>query len=444
MNASLEDTIVAPATPEGGGMRALLRLSGSQSREIVEKWLGGVMLRDREAILADACWDGWKVPASAVFFEGPRSYTRENLVEVAIPSSPPLIKAVLARLNDLGARLAQPGEFTKRAFLRGRLDLSRAEGVLELLRARNEKERRAGLLLLEGGLSQRVQALRVRLEGALALLEASLDFEEADTGHIEVETLRREIAAASAGLEEALVWESRRVVPRGQMRAFLWGEPNAGKSSLLNALDPSARAIVSPIPGTTRDCLAGHIRLGDFELTILDAAGVETGADFIAAKAQEMAARFRASCDWVIGVADASQPLPRFLLEGQVDLLVLNKSDLPRVCDLSLWQRRSPIVFCSALHGEGIAALRASLEALVRGEGQAEGERVALSQRHQAAIRRALDETGNAQKTLTGGVMFDAAAAHLRHALAALGEIDGETTPEHILDRIFSQFCIGK
>lgn len=443
MKGSLSDTIAALATPQGPGLRALLRMSGPRSREIAEI-LGNCALPEREAVAVTIEDAGAQIPAAFVLFVSPRSYTREDLVEIAIPSSPPLIASLLHRLLELGARPAEPGEFTRRAFLNGRIDLSRAEGVLELVRSRNDREAQAGLLLLEGGLSRRVADLRARLESALALLEASLDFEESDTGHVDRAELGAALCLAASDLQEAEQWESRRMAPRGELQMFLWGEPNAGKSSLLNRLDGQARAIVSPIAGTTRDCLRGSLRDGETQIALLDAAGVEEGSDSLSSKTQEIARRFRDAADRVVGVADASKPLPSFLLQGRVDLLVVNKTDLPRVCDLGPWKGRSPVVETSALRGNGIEVLRKALFLLARGVGQAEGESFQMAARHREAFARAAREVVGAQKILSGVGALDAAAAHLREALAALGEIDGQTTPEDILDRIFSQFCIGK
>lgn len=440
---SQADTIAALATPEGAGLRALVRLSGPAARAIVEG-LCEKTLRDREPVAAKIPIGEASIPATFVLFAAPRSYTREDVVEISMPSSPPLLQSLMRCLVEEGARMAEPGEFTRRAFLHGRIDLSRAEGVLELVSARNERQAKAGLLLLEGGLAERVASMRRGLENALAQIEASLDFEEADTGHIDAASLLAQLREAANGLEEAAQWETRRLAPRGEFRVFLWGEPNAGKSSLLNRLDPQARAIVSPIAGTTRDGLRGKLRAGELEIEIFDAAGMETGLDPFATRAQDLARRFRESADAVIGVADVTKDLPGFFREAKLDLLVLNK------CDLVSQEREAesllsvPSLRVSAQTGEGVEALRAAILELTRGGQETEGERMGLAQRHREAMARAAREVEQSKKMLASDSALDVVASHLRQALAALGEIDGTTTPEDILDRIFSQFCIGK
>ena len=269
-------TIAAIASPPGAGRRAVIRISGGEASAI----LGGLWAGDPPPLARRACFEGrvhdgrGEQPALILWMPGPHSLTREDVAELHVVGAPPLVAALFDRVLALGAVPAGPGEFTRRAFLAGRIDLLRAEGVLSLVEAENESERRAATALLFGGLSDRIEALRGRLADARALAEASLDFDEADTGHVPDDELRELTRAAHAGLLDALSWEERRGASSGEPRIVLCGAPNAGKSLLYNALT-GADAIVSDVPGTTRDVLGAPWTLGGTPCRLVDTAGLE-------------------------------------------------------------------------------------------------------------------------------------------------------------------------
>jgi len=259
----MADTIAAIASPPGGGLRGILRLSGPRSQEIVRSiWVGAVPPLGRRGIHLGRIRDRrGEQPAMLLWMPAPRSFTREDVAELHLPGSPPLLAAALERLLELGARAAAPGEFTRRAFLNGRIDLARAEGVLALVSSRNESERAAAHALLSGGLSERIEDLRNRLEELRATCEASLDFDERDTGHVPAEEIQARAQEAREDLARALSWEVRRADVGGEPRVVLAGRPNAGKSAVFNALAGREEALVSHLEGTTRDALSARLEL---------------------------------------------------------------------------------------------------------------------------------------------------------------------------------------
>jgi tRNA modification GTPase len=447
-------TIAAIASPPGRGARGIVRVSGRNARAIAEAtWAGdGPLDLGRRTLRLGRFRDGrGEQPLLLLWMPGPRSYTREDVAEFHLPGSPPLLEAAFARVLELGAVPAAPGEFTRRAFLSGRLDLTRAEGVLALVSARNEDERRAGRALLDGGLSGRVEALRHGLEELRALVEASLDFDPRDTGHVpetEIESRAREIRAA---IGEASGWESARVGAGGEPRIVLAGAPNAGKSALFNRLaGPRVEeegAIVSPIAGTTRDVMTAEIELDGVACRLHDAAGIEEApaSGAVQRAAQEAGRSLRDSADLLLWVLDATGDVRAARAPRESDVLLvwnkIDRLDAPPSPPAGIGSR-TPWVATSALLGTGIGALR---EAAARALG-AEGSGVfrELSQRHRAALERAVAAIDHGLREWTRGAPLEILAEDLRHATECLDEVTGETATEAILDRIFARFCVGK
>ncbi len=450
------DTIAAISTPAGPARRGIVRVSGPGAVALVQ-----ATVRDEEPrfapgharLCARGRFDDGRglQPVTLLWMRAPHSFTREDVAEFHLSGAEPLLACALARLLALGARAAQPGEFTRRAFLNGRLDLSRAEGVLALTEAGNEAARAAAALLLDGGLEERAAALRECVLGLLTLCEASLDFDEAETGHVphaELELLR---AAAGAAVDEALAWEVRRAAPASGARVLLLGAPNAGKSSLWNALT-GGRALVSPQAGTTRDALAGEWRLVTSacrlidgpgqDPTVLEAARPEPGPSGPAAKAQQLFAKERAQADLVLWVADATRPLLDAAPEG-ARLLVWNKTDLPAA--RALPERSGvPGVAVSARSGAGLTQLAREVERLLGGEDREGGATRMLFARHHEALVRARAQLSAAGELLAARAPLDLTAEALRATLTALDELSGRTLPEDVLERIFARFCLGK
>ena len=400
---------------------------------------------------------------------GPYSYTREDVAELHLPGSPALLQAALQRMLSLGARAAGPGEFTRRAFQNGRIDLTRAEGVLELIRASNEGERRSAVRLLDGGLGSRGADMRTGLNGLRALCEASLDFDEADTGHVPQADLLERMDAIAGELSQAMAWESARQAPSSLPRVLLYGAPNAGKSSLYNALAPEGQdaALVSDLAGTTRDYLSRTWCLnseGGLSVLLIDTPGLDRLAQGADASAQRLAQGQRRGADLILWVVNAQgaqleslrleaqglpEGLPVFVLWNQIDRPGVSAKP-PLVLASFLGQDGRPLIPSSSRSRAGLAQLSRLLEGQFtasggRGAPQAPaGAARELFARHRAALGSAAEQLQRAKAELIQGLELDLVAETLRAATSALDEIQGSTTPEDLLDRIFASFCIGK
>ena len=451
-------TIAAVCSPPGPGQRAVIRLSGPESARLVRDVarLSTPLDPARRAVHRGRLLDGrGEQPLLLLWMPGPRSYTREDVAELHLPGAPPLVQAALQRLLELGARPAAPGEFTRRAFEHGRIDLTRAEGVLAVIEASNEAQARAASELLLGGLAERVGALRGGLEDLRALAEASLDFEQADTGHVSEDELLRLGAEVRGRLRAALTSEERREPLSGLPRIALVGAPNAGKSSLFNALVGPGRALVSDLAGTTRDGVAALWRLGGAEgqqdVRLVDSPGL-AGSELGEADraAQEIARDLRAGADLWLHVVDATRPgragederelgpdRPRVRVWSKLDLLPEPPPEAPGE------------VAVSARTGAGLERLAQRVAgALGLGPGapaaESGGVGRELSVRHRHALEACVRELDCALELLRVGAALDLAAEALRHATDALDDVTGRTTPEDLLDRIFARFCLGK
>jgi tRNA modification GTPase len=441
-------TIVAVASPPGAGARGLLRLSGDRSAELVRRTTG-LALGPRRSLALVRFDDGVGTqPCLVLWMPAPRSYTREDVAELHLPGAAPLVQAALDRLIALGARAAAPGEFTRRAFLNGRIDLTRAEGVLALVEAQNDEERRAASELLSGGLDRRLALSRERLENLRALCEASLDFDESDTGHVSASELAASLERARSALEEAAGWEERRAEASGRARVLLCGAPNAGKSALFNALTGS-RALVSPSAGTTRDVLSAVWDVGAEHVTLVDAAGLGGPGEGPDEVAQEHARRELEHATLLLWVADAARAAPVLpdLHAVRPCILVWSQVDRPMARveparALLEALRASTWVATSATRPSGLAALAGAVrEALGRRPAGLPRE---LQARHRAALAGAQVELERAERGLALGQPLDQIAEDLKASTAALDALSGRSTPEDLLERIFARFCIGK
>jgi tRNA modification GTPase len=451
------DTIAAISTPPGRGGIGIVRLSGPQAGSIAAQLVSlRRPLEHARARLADVLdasdgpIGGGRIDEAVVtYFAGPNSYTAEDLVEIAAHGSPVVLEMLLRRCIDLGARLAEPGEFTQRAFLAGRLDLTQAEAVRDLIEAHTLTQARQAASQMGGALSRRVQPVKQLLVELIALLEAGIDFAEDD---VDV-TPGPEIARRMAELTPPLValeasFARGRIVHDGLTLAIV-GRPNAGKSSLFNRLVERDRAIVTSTPGTTRDLVTERISLDGIPLELVDTAGLREGRE----EAEQLGiARSRealADAALVVVVLDATQPLNdeehRLLaaVQDRPAVVAVNKSDLAG-SDLPLLECAGlPVLRTSALTGEGIAALRERILALATG-GAASEPGLLTSLRHQQAVATALAALADAAQANATAVPHEMILLDLYRALWALDSLTGQTTSDDILALIFSTFCIGK
>lgn len=451
------DTIAAPATPSGPGGIGILRLSGPRA-EIV---LLGLFhpTRPRKQLRSHQLYHGQVVDAQglvidevlAVVMRAPHSYTREDVVEIHCHGGNVILRRILDQLLEMGVRLANPGEFTQRAFLNGRLDLSEAEAVMDLIQSRSEGSRRLALEQMQGRLSRAIHGFQNTVADLLALVETYVDFPEEDIPLPQIETLGAQSRDVRQQIELLLQnFENGRILREG-LSVLILGCPNVGKSSLLNALLGEARAIVNPLPGTTRDTIEEHLSLGGIPLRLVDTAGVRETSDLIEAEGVRRARDKIAGADLILFVVDGSRgltPDDLFALElcsGQRLLLTVNKSDLgtlPLVEELSALPR----VEISAHTGEGLEALRQAIIGFFRAEDGREGVDTPLlsDRRHREALVLARQALDRFESAVAQNHSVEFLAVELREALQALGQITGETTADDILERIFSRFCIGK
>ncbi len=456
------DTIVATATPAADGAIGIVRLSGPQALSLLRQVF-------RPPVGPSPPWrshqlyHGWITdPATghpldevlAVHMAAPHTYTREDMVEVQGHGGSATLRLIVALFTRLGARPAERGEFTLRAFLNGRIDLAQAEAVASLVTARTPAGVRQALGQLDGRLSDEIESVRALLFDPLARIEAVLDFAEEDVPLPPRATLRDALAAAAARLQTILSGAARGLLVHEGARAVLVGRPNAGKSSLLNALLEADRAIVTPIPGTTRDVLTESLNLDGVPVTLVDTAGIAAQTDDAVERLGVERSRAEIGrADVVLLVLDgAAAPSPEdaaiaAAIGERPGVVVLNKADLPPRYPRTAAQEllaAAPLCTVSALTGAGIAALRSTLTQLVVPTTTTGDDLLLGNVRHVAALRRAADHLAAAQETLDSAYPLDMVTIDLRGALDALGEVTGHTVTEDLLDKIFSTFCIGK
>lgn len=462
----LDDTIAAIATAPGAAGLSVVRVSGPEALGVADAiFRGATSLAQAPGHTLHHGWAVWPTAAGpaqrldevvAAVFRGPRSYTREDVVELSCHGGALPARRLLAALLAAGARLAGPGEFTLRAFLNGRIDLAQAEAVADLIRAETAGAHELALTQLAGDLSRRVEALAERVADAVAEVEARVDFAE-DVGGVEVpEHVIAAIAAVDGALAELLAGAGYARAVREGVRVPLVGRPNVGKSSLFNALLGEARAIVTDVPGTTRDRVSEAIELAGIRITLSDTAGLRETRDAVEAMGVERAREALAGCAVALWVVDAATPLQiqdrRIAgeLAAKPVLVALNKSDRPartNAAEVEALLDGAPrrVVAVSATGGEGLDALRAGLAELLGADAAAGGLAGAVGNlRHADALERAREALERAAEAAAAHQPGEIVALELRESLGALGEVTGRSVGEDLLDRIFSKFCVGK
>jgi tRNA modification GTPase len=447
------ETIVAISTPPGRGGIGIVRLSGPHAQEI-----GGALIRVRQPLehararvaeIVDPDTQAKLDEAVVTWFAAPNSYTGEELVEIAAHGSPVVLDLLVRLALQRGARLARPGEFTERAFLSGRIDLTQAEAVRDLIEAQTLYQARVAAEQMGGALSRRIQPAKQALVELIAVLEAGIDFAEDDIDVTPDTEIVTRIATISNELESlARSFEHGRIVRSGLSLAIV-GRPNVGKSSLFNRLVERERAIVTATPGTTRDLVTERVSLGGIPLELIDTAGLRESNEEAESLGIQKSREALADADVALIILDGSVPVrddERELiasLAGRRSLVVRNKSDLtpedPERAEPSLFS-----VQTSALTGAGIAELRDALLALVRGSGGESESGMLTSLRHQEAVSGAISSLAAATRAVPNRIPHEMLLLDLYAALRHLDSLTGETTPDDILNRIFSSFCIGK
>ena len=432
------DTIAAVATPPGRGGIGVLRVSGPRVSDVAAAVIGRLPAPRRATLCTARDSRGDPVDQGiALYFPAPHSYTGEPVLEFQGHGGPVVMQALLAAFLDAGARLAEPGEYTRRAFLNGRLDLAQAESVADLIDAASRAAARSALRSLSGEFSQAIDALVAALTELRALTEAMLDFPEDEVDALHRDDARARLETVRAGLEGVLAKSRQGSLLRSGINVVLAGRPNVGKSSLLNRLAGEERAIVTPIPGTTRDALRESIQIDGVPLNVIDTAGLRESRDEVERLGVERALKELGRADVVLAVYDAASPdrsLPTAPPADAARIDVLNK------IDLAPGENLPGAVRVSAKTGEGLDALR---RAILESAGwHADGETVFLArERHLRALASARARLESAAGEQGRWEFF---AEELRLAQAALSEITGEFTADDLLGEIFARFCVGK
>jgi len=452
MTMSSNETIAAIATPPGTGGIGIIRISGPEAENIMKKvfrpsgreidsyqshqMVYGRLAEGDETI--DECM--------AVLMRAPRSYTREDVAEIHVHGGYHILNRALSVCLKQGARLAEAGEFTRRAFLNGRIDLSQAEAVMDLISSKGEQERKAAIRQLNGGAASFVRTFSDQLYLLQAGLAACIDYPEEISEEEGANALRDGLESLTRQLEDAIDEHSSRLIHQG-LRVALIGRPNVGKSSLLNALLGEERAIVTDVPGTTRDTIQGEMMLNGFRVILTDTAGIHETNDPVEKIGVERSEKTMSEADVSLLLIDASVPMDesdhdlliRFNRAGAV---VLNKSDLPPLItedDIRSIRPDAELLTVSAMHKDSLKTITGYLSRFVR-----ISDRVTLTQpRHLEAARRAVSHLKDALKTIDT-YSPDVCATDLQAAQAALSEITGDNADEKLLDTVFSTFCVGK
>ena len=443
-----QDTIAAISTPLGEGGIGIVRLSGKDALLIAQR-LFSKQLANRRLVygyIIDP--DSGEVvdEVLAAYMKAPHTYTREDIVEIDCHGGPLPLQRILGLALRCGARVANPGEFTLRAFLNGRIDLAQAESVLDVIQSKTQASLRLAVQGLGGKLSEPIREVRSSLMDILAYLTARIDFPEDE---VEEQNLREPLEKAQETLQNLIANADAGMVYRHGVRTAIVGRPNVGKSSLLNRLLRQSRAIVTPIPGTTRDTLEETVNLKGVPFILIDTAGIMKSVNVVEVLAVERSRKAIEQADFVLFVIDASKPLANsdkeltdFLAEKTV-LVVANKCDLPRQAELDelSWLQ----VSTSALTGEGLEDLEnAMVNSVLGGKIVTSDALLVTNPRHKEALQKAERHLAHARAAMEEKLPDDFVTIDLTAALNALGEITGETVTDELLDTIFSRFCIGK
>ena len=449
----MPDTIAAVATARGAGGIAIVRLSGPEAESILKRMFCPAKSRDffesHRLMYGHVRDDGGDIDeVMAVLMRAPSTYTREDVAEIHCHGGAVCARAVLKRALELGARAAQPGEFTRRAFMNGRIDLSRAEAVMQLVGSNSEAAARASVRQLEGGVSGFVRQVSDRLTGLMALIEASTDFPDEVEEEAAAEKLCADLRGIIAEIDARCDSRNARLLREGAS-IVLAGRPNVGKSSLMNALLNQERAIVTDIPGTTRDVLTERVMIDGVLAELSDTAGQRDTDDPIERIGVDRARRATDGADVVLIVIDAAEPLDAgdvamLCAADERAIICLNKTDMPAVVHRDELDVPSgaTVLEISAREGLGIDALIAEIARRIAVTDEMGG--LLVVERHIELARAAAGALESAISAIESGLPLDTAAIDLKQALESLAEITGENATEAVIDRVFSTFCVGK
>ncbi|MBC5998187.1 tRNA uridine-5-carboxymethylaminomethyl(34) synthesis GTPase MnmE [Romboutsia ilealis] len=457
----IDDTIAAIATAPGEGGIGIIRISGEKSLQVAEsifKSVTGKQIKDynTRTLIYGTIVDGEKIidEALVAYMKGPKSYTGEDVIEINCHGGFISVKKILELILSKDVRLADAGEFTKRAFLNGRIDLSQAEAIIDVIKAKTDKAHEVAQSQLEGSLSKKIRELRFKVTEVLAHLEVSIDFAEEDVEEITYKTLRENAEDIKNEIKKLYDTSESGKILRDGLKTVIIGKPNVGKSSLLNSILGENRAIVTDIAGTTRDVIEEFVNIKGIPLKIVDTAGIRETEDIVEKIGVEKSKESYNTADLVIMVLDSSRPLSQEdreileTLENKKTIVLLNKTDLPQKIDideLSKYVDCSSIIKISALQHKGLEELQDKIEAMVyKGSVKNSSNLMITNSRHKDALLKAYESINDAISAIDQSMPYDFIEVDFKNIWDYLGYINGDTVKEDLLDTIFANFCIGK
>ena len=457
----IDDTIAAIATAPGEGGIGIIRISGPKSLEVAEDIffsMSGKKISEYPArtLIFGNIKDGDKKidEVLVAYMKGPNSYTAEDVVEINCHGGFISVKRILELVLSKDVRLAEAGEFTKRAFLNGRIDLSQAEAVIDVINAKTDKAHEVAENQLDGSLSNRIREFRDKVTELLAQVEVAIDYPEEDIEFIAYTTLEEKTRELNKDIKKLYETSESGKIFREGLKTVIVGKPNVGKSSLLNSILGENRAIVTDIPGTTRDVIEEFVNIKGIPLKIVDTAGIRETDDVVEKIGVEKSMASFDTADLIIMVVDSSSELSeedREILEkvqGKETIILLNKTDLPQVIDeeeVKKYVNEENIIKISALHNEGIEDVHDRIEAMVyKGDIKSSSNVIITNSRHKDALYRAMKSAEDAMRAIEDRMPLDFVEVDLKNIWDYLGYINGDTVSEDLLDNIFHNFCIGK
>lgn len=457
----MSDTIAAISTAVGESGIGIVRLSGKKSIQIASEVFKGAKIEDIKDVENRKLTYGHIVNDEMIidevliaFMKEPYTYTRENMVEIYCHGGIIPVRKTLELLLNNGARLAEPGEFTKRAYLNGRLDLSQAEAVIDIIKSKTDKSFQVSLNQLEGSLSHKIKDIRNLLLSMIAHVEVSIDFPDEDIESVTFSELEKDALEVKEKISSLLSTADRGKILRDGLNTVILGKPNVGKSSLLNAILRENRAIVTDIPGTTRDIIEEFINIDGIPLRIMDTAGIRETSDIVEKLGVDKAKGTIEAADLIIAIFDVSRELSKEdhqiidLIKDKKTIVLLNKTDLPNQYSEDYFKKyveNSEIIIASITTGVGLEQLENSIRNMFyAGEVEINSDIVITNIRHKHQLEKAQDNILSVIEDIKALVPLDCLEVDLKNCWENLGEITGDTIGEDILDKIFAEFCLGK
>ncbi len=452
-----EATIAAISTPQGTGGISIVRMSGDKSKEIIDQIFrpiyGGPIdsQKDNRKMRYGNIVDDDEIIDEVMvnFMIGPSTYTREDICEINCHGSFISVKKILNLILDKGAVLAEPGEFTKRAFLNGRIDLSQAEAVLDIINSTNDLSQAQGINQLNGSLRKEIDSIRKFLLEALSRLEYSINFTE-DGEDLSPDEIISYMQKANDKIEKLINSSNKGKIVKDGINTTIIGKPNVGKSSLLNALLKENRAIVTDIPGTTRDLISEYINLGSFTLKINDTAGIRDTEDIVEKIGVDKSIELSKASDLIIALFDTSRKFDDEdkkileLIEDKNAIIILNKTDLDSIFDKSLLDVNLPIIETSMTENIGIDKLEETITEIFDASEINRESIIITNTRHERLLKSASEKLASSLYDIKMGISLDAVEVDLRGSYDDLGLIIGESVSDEIMDKVFKEFCVGK